>query len=150
ELRSPVRGTVNKIYLNTRGGVVKPGSPVMELVPLDDTLLVEARVKPQDVAFLYPGLPVTVRITAYDFAIYGGLKGTLEHVSADTVEDGDGSPCYLVKVRTDQTSITHKDKVLPIIPGMTVTADIMTGSRTVLDYLMKPIFKAGHNALGEK
>ena len=150
ELRAPVRGTVMQIYISTVGGVVKPGEPIMDLVPLDDTLLVEARVKPQDVAFLRPGQDVMVKISAYDFSIYGGLEGKLESISADTIEDKRGEHHYVVKVRTRKNAIIHHNEQLPIIPGMVVTADILIGKKTVLDYLLKPILKAKQNALRER
>ena len=150
ELRAPVRGTVKKIYITTVGGVVKPGENIMEIVPLDDTLLVEARVRPQDVAFLRPGQKAMVKVSAYDFSIYGGLPGVLEQISADTIEDKRGEFFYLVKVRTPETAIRHKGEVLPIMPGMVSTVDILTGKKTVLDYLLKPILKAKENALREK
>ena len=150
ELRSPVRGTIQKIYINTLGGVVKPGEPIMEIVPLDDTLLVEARVRPQDVAFLHPGQKAMVKVSAYDFSIYGGLDGVLEQISADTMEDKRGEFYYQVKVRTPQTAIVYRGESLPIMPGMMTTVDIMTGKKTVLDYLLKPILKAKQNALREK
>jgi len=150
ELRSPVRGTVKKIYINTVGGVVKPGESIMEIVPLDDTLLVEARVRPADVAFLHPGQHSMVKVSAYDFSIYGGLEGVLEQISADTMEDKRGEFYYQVKVRTAKTAIVHKGESLPIMPGMMTTVDIMTGKKTVLDYLLKPVMKAKQNALREK
>ncbi len=150
ELRAPVRGTVKQIHINTVGGVVKPGEPIMDLVPLDDTLLVEARVQPKDVAFLRPGQDVMVKVSAYDFSIYGGLEGKLESVSADTIEDTKGDLHYVVKVRTQKTAIEHNGETLPIIPGMMVTADILIGKKTVLDYLLKPILKARQNALRER
>ena len=150
ELRTPVRGTVKQIHINTLGGVVKPGEPIMDIVPLDDTLLVEARVSPKDVAFLRPEQDVMVKVSAYDFSIYGGLEGKLESISADTIEDRKGDYYYLVKVRTQKTAITHNDTVLPIIPGMVVVADILIGKKTVLDYLLKPILKAKQNALRER
>jgi adhesin transport system membrane fusion protein len=150
ELRTPVRGTVKQIYINTVGGVVKPGEPIMDIVPLDDTLLVEAKVNPKDVAFLRPGQDVMVKISAYDFSIYGGLDGKVESISADTIEDKRGNYHYLVKVRTQKTSITYHNETLPIIPGMMVTTDIMIGKKTVLDYLLKPILKAKQNALRER
>ena len=150
ELRTPVRGTVKQIYINTVGGVVKPGEPIMDIVPLDDTLLVEAKVSPKDVAFLRPGQEVMVKVSAYDFSIYGGLEGKLESISADTIEDKKGNYHYLVKVRTQKTAITYHNEVLPIIPGMIVTADILIGKKTVLDYLLKPILKAKQNALRER
>ena len=150
ELRSPVRGTVKQIYINTVGGVVKPGESIMEIVPLNDTLLVEARVRPQDVAFLHPGQKAMVKVSAYDFSIYGGLDGVLEQISADTIEDKRGEFYYLVKVRTPRTAIEHNGESLPIMPGMMTTVDILTGKKTVLDYLLKPILKAKQNALREK
>lgn len=150
ELRSPVRGTVKQIYLNTVGGVVKPGESIMEIVPLDDTLLVEARVRPADVAFLHPGQKAMVKVSAYDFAIYGGLEGQLEQISADTFEDKRGEFFYLVKVRTRKTSIEYRNESLPIIPGMVTTVDILTGKKTVLSYILKPILKARQNALTER
>ena len=150
ELRSPVRGTVKKIYLNTLGGVAKPGEAVMEIVPLDDTLLVEAKVRPADVAFIHPGQSAKVKISAYDYSIYGGLDGVVEQISADTLEDKRGEQYYQVKVRTPKTAILYRGKELPIMPGMMTTVDILTGEKTVLDYLMKPILKARQNALREK
>ncbi|WP_291332943.1 HlyD family type I secretion periplasmic adaptor subunit [Desulfovibrio sp.] len=150
ELRAPVRSTVKQIYISTVGGVVKPGEPIMDLVPLDDTLVVEAKVKPQDVAFLRPGQEVMVKVSAYDFSIYGGLEGKLESISADTIEDKKGEHFYLVKVRTQKNAIVYHNESLPIIPGMVVTADILIGKKTVLDYLLKPILKAKQNALRER
>ncbi|MDE5833215.1 MAG: HlyD family type I secretion periplasmic adaptor subunit [Desulfovibrio sp.] len=150
ELRAPVRGTIRKVYINTVGGVVKPGEPIMDLVPLDDTLLVEAKVQPKDVAFLHPGQNVMVKVTAYDFSIYGGLEGKLESISADTIEDKRGEYYYVVKVRTPKTAIEHNNEILPIIPGMMVTADILIGKKSILDYLLKPILKARDNALTER
>ena len=150
ELRSPVRGTVKQIYINTVGGVVKPGEAIMEIVPLDDTLLVEARVRPADVAFLHPGQKAMVKVSAYDFSIYGGLEAELEQISADTIEDKRGDFYYLVKVRTRKNSIVYRKEHLPIIPGMVTTVDILTGKKTVLDYILKPILKAWQNALRER
>ena len=150
ELRAPMRSTVRQIYISTVGGVVKPGEPIMDLVPLDDTLVVEAKVKPQDVAFLRPGQEVMVKVSAYDFSIYGGLEGKLESISADTIEDKRGEHFYIVKVRTQKNAIVYHNESLPIIPGMVVTADILIGKKTVLDYLLKPILKAKQNALRER
>lgn len=150
ELKSPVRGTVKQIYINTVGGVVKPGEAIMEIVPLDDTLLVEARVRPADVAFLHPGQKAMVKVSAYDFSIYGGLEAELEQISADTIEDKRGEFFYLVKVRTHKNAISYRKEQLPIIPGMVTTVDILTGKKTVLDYILKPILKARQNALRER
>jgi adhesin transport system membrane fusion protein len=150
DVRSPVRGTVKKININTIGGVVKPGESIMQIVPLDDTLLIEARIRPQDIAFLHPGQKATVKITAYDFSVYGGLEGKVEQISADTIQDNDGNSFYLVKLRTRASAIQYRGEQLPIIPGMMATVDILTGKKTVLDYLLKPILKARQNALRER
>ena len=147
---SPVKGTIKTIKVNTVGGVVQPGMDLVEVVPLEDTLLVEAKVLPKDIAFLRPGLPAIVKITAYDFAIYGGLKGTLEHISADTIQDDKGNAFYLVRVRTEKSYLGDSKKPLPIIPGMMANVDIITGKKSVLDYLLKPILRARYTALHER
>lgn len=150
DVRSPVRGIVKHIMINTLGGVVRPGDTILEIVPLDDTLLIEAEIKPSDIAFLHPGQKATVKITAYDFSIYGGLEGTVENISADTIENERGETFYLVKVRTKQNAMLYRGQRLPIIPGMTAGVDILTGEKSVLDYLLKPILKAKQNALRER
>ena len=150
EVRSPVRGTIKEIKHNTVGGVIKPAEDILEIVPLDDTLLIEAQVRPADIAFLRPGQDSTVKVSAYDFSIYGGLKARLEHISADTIKDEQGESFYRVYLRTERNTIQHQDKELPIIPGMTAAVEILTGSKTVLDYLLKPILKARDRALKER
>lgn len=150
DLRAPVRGTVKQIAANTLGGVIRPGDTILEIVPLDDTLLVEARVRPADIAFLHPGQKAMIKITAYDFSIYGGLEGSVEQISADTIEDKRGESFYLVKLRTKTNTIVYRGENLPIIPGMTTSVDILTGKKSVLDYLLKPILKAKQNALRER
>ncbi|SHJ30808.1 HlyD family type I secretion periplasmic adaptor subunit [Halodesulfovibrio aestuarii] len=150
DLRAPVRGTVKQIAANTLGGVIRPGDTILEIVPLDDTLLVEARVRPADIAFLHPGQKAMIKITAYDFSIYGGLEGSVEQISADTIEDKRGESFYLVKLRTKTNTIKYRGENLPIIPGMTTSVDILTGKKSVLDYLLKPILKAKQNALRER
>lgn len=150
DVRSPVRGTVKRLIINTVGGVIKPGEPIMEIVPLDDTLLIEARIRPADIAFLHPDQKAVVKITAYDYSIYGGLEGVVEQISADTIEDRKGEFYYLVKLRTRKSAIVYRGEALPIMPGMTATVDILTGKKTVLDYLLKPILKAQQNALRER
>lgn len=150
DVRAPMRGTIKRIMVNTPGGVVKPGETLVELVPLDDTLLIEARIKPTDIAFLHPNQKAMVKISAYDFSIYGGLEGDVEQISADTIEDKKGETYYLVKLRTQKNAITYRGENLPIIPGMTASVDILTGKKTVLDYLLKPILKAQQNALRER
>ncbi len=150
EVRSPVRGTVKQIYHNTVGGVVRPGENIMEIVPLDDTLLIEANIRPADIAFIRPGQEATVKLTAYDFSIYGGLKAKVEQISADTIKNEDGESFYHIRLRTKENKLTHNGSDLPIIPGMVASADILTGKKTVLDYLLKPILKAKQQALRER
>jgi adhesin transport system membrane fusion protein len=147
EIRSPVHGTVKQLYYYTIGGVVMSGKEIIEIVPADDTLLLEARIRPKDIAFLMPGQEALVKFTAYDFVVYGGLKGAVEHIGADTVMDEDGNPFYEVTVRTHEPSLAA-DK--PIIPGMVVEVDILTGKKSVLAYLMKPILRAKQYALTER
>ena len=146
-LRAPVRGTVKRLLINTVGGVVQPGKDVVEIVPLEDNLLLEARVLPRDIAFLRPGQKAVVKFTAYDFSIYGGLEGKLEHIGADSVVDEKGNAYYVVRVRTNQPSL---GKNLPIIPGMVVEVDIVTGEKSVLSYLLKPVLRAKARALSER
>ena len=150
EVRSPVFGTVKDIKLSTIGGVIRPGEEIMEIVPLDDTLLVEAKIRPADIAFLRPDQPASVKITAYDYSIYGGLKSRVERISADTIEDERGDRFYRVHLRTETNALLHKGNRLPIIPGMTAAVEIQTGQKTVLDYLLKPVLKARERALRER
>lgn len=150
ELRSPVRGTVKRVVVNTLGGVVRPGDPIMEVVPLDDTLLVEARIRPADIAFIHADQKAMVKISAYDFSIYGGLEARVEQISADTIEDRKGEYYYLVKLRTQKNAINYRNEQLPIIPGMVASVDIISGKKSILDYLLKPILKARQNALRER
>ena len=148
EIRSPVNGTIKQLKVNTVGGVVQPGKDLVEVVPSDDALLLEARVLPRDIAFLHPGQKALVKFTAYDFATYGGLEATLEHISADTVVDEKGNAFFLVRVRTLSSSIGLQK--FPIIPGMVAEVDILTGKKSVLAYLMKPILRAKAKALTER
>ena len=147
---SPVRGIVKQLLVNTIGGVIQPGSDLIEIVPLDDTLLVEARIRPQDIAFLRPGQHAMVKFTAYDYTIYGGLPADLEQIGADTVTDEDGNSFYLIKLRTRKSHLGTDDKPLLIIPGMIATVDIMTGKKSILSYLLKPILRAKAEALRER
>lgn len=146
---APVRGTVKNVRVSTIGGVIQPGEHILEIVPLEDQLLVEGKIRPSDVAFLHPGLPATVKITAYDYAIYGGLTGKVEHISPDTLKDDQkaaaGRPddtYYRVQILTDKSVLQAGGKDLPIIPGMVASVEIRTGEKTILDYLLKPVFKA--------
>lgn len=150
QVRSPVDGTVNQILVNTIGGVVKPGMDILEIVPDDDKLVVEAKIKPSDIAFIYPGLKAVVKLTAYDYAIYGGLEGEVVHISADTIVDEKQEHYYLVRIKTDKSYLGDEDNKKEIIVGMTVMADIVTGKKTVMQYLMKPILRARYNALRER
>ena len=150
QVRSPVDGTVNQLLVNTIGGVVKPGMDILEIVPDDDRLLVEAKIKPSDIAFIYPGLKAVVKLTAYDYAIYGGLEGEVVHISADTIVDEKREHYYLVRIKTDKNYLGEEDNKKEIIVGMTVMADIVTGKKTVMQYLMKPILRAKYNALRER
>lgn len=147
-IRSPVKGTVKRLLVNTVGGVVQPGKDMIEIVPLEDTLLLEARVQPRDIAFLRPGQPAMVKFTAYDFSVYGGLDGTLEHIGADTVTDDKGNAFYMVRVRTNRPGFG--DANLPIIPGMVAEVDILTGKKSVLTYLLKPVLRAQSVAMTER
>lgn len=147
EIRAPVRGTVQRLRANTVGGVVQPGRDVIEIVPLDDSLVAEAHIKPRDIAFLRPGQAAVVKLSAYDFNIYGGLDAVLEHISADTVIDENGEANYVVRVRTVETGFGDD---LPVIPGMMVEVDILTGQKTILSYLVKPILRAKARALSER
>ncbi len=151
-VRSPVKGTVNQVKVTTVGGIVQPGQDLVNIVPLNDTLLIEANIRPADIGFLRPGLPAVVKISAYDFSIYGGLKAVVEHISADTIMDEKGNPFYQIRVRTTERNyiIGKHGEHLQIIPGMSATVDILTGQKTVLEYLMKPIIKAKQNALRER
>lgn len=152
EIRSPVRGIVKDIRIQTGegAGVIRPGDPIMEIVPLDDQLVVEARIKPSDVAFLHPDQDAVVKITAYDFSIYGGLKGKLTGISADTITDEQGESFYEIRVTTDKNTITRNGQELPIIPGMVASIDILTGEKTVMEYIMKPLIKTVSQSLNER
>ena len=151
-IRSPMRGTVKNIRVTTRGGVIGPGEDIMEIVPLEDRLLVEAKVRPSDVAFLRPGQAATVKLTAYDYTIYGSLQGSLEQISADTISDENNpqDTYYRVYIRTETAELEGKDGPLPVIPGMVATAEVLTGQKSVLEYLLKPVLKVRDGALHER
>ena len=147
EVKSPMRGTIQRLHINTVGGVLTPGRDIMDIVPLNDTLLIEARISPRDIAFIQRGQQATIRISAYDFAIFGGLQATVSHISADTVTDEKDNTYYVVRLSTASQKL---DDTLTIIPGMTVQVDIVTGKRTVLSYLLKPLLRAKSNAMTER
>jgi adhesin transport system membrane fusion protein len=147
QVKSPVRGRVQRLLANTIGGVVQPGKDIVEIVPLDDNLVLEAKVQPKDIAFIRPGQDATVKFTAYDFSIYGGLSAKVENISPDTIVDERGNAFYLVRVRTTQVHFSDK---MPVIPGMTAEVDVLTGKKTVMAYLLKPVLKAKAYALRER
>ena len=147
QVKSPVRGRVQRLLANTVGGVVQPGKDIVEIVPLDDSLVLDARVQPRDIAFIHPGQKANVKFTAYDFSIYGGLDADVENISPDSVVDDKGNAYYVVRVRTHLTGFNEK---LPILPGMTAEVDILTGQKTVLSYLLKPVLKVKSYALRER
>lgn len=149
-VRSPMDGIVKKIHVTTLGGVVQPGMSLLEIVPLEDNLLIEAQIQPKDIGFLREGMRAIVKLTAYDFAIYGGLEGEVEHISADTIKDEKGESFYIVHIRTKSNSVGTEEKPLLIIPGMRTDVDIITGDKTLMAYLLKPILKAKQNALTER
>jgi len=165
EVRSPVNGIVNRVLVTTVGGVAQPGMPLVEVVPADDTLLIEARIRPEDIAFLAPGLPARVKITAYDYTRYGVLEGEIEHISADAVQvdEQEGITSYIAHVRTASANLPGTGKKasggdteavdpaqdLPILPGMVAEVDIINGKRTVLDYIIRPLLKLKETAFRE-
>ena len=149
DIKSPVNGTIKQMFVNTIGGVVQPGSDIVEIVPDDDSLVLETKILPADIGFIYPGLKAKVKFTAYDFAIYGGLDGSVVRISADTITDEEGNSFYIARIKTDRNHLGTKDKPLYLLPGMTSSVDIIVGKHTVLDYLLKPIIKAKDTALRE-
>ncbi len=150
ELRSPVNGIVNKLNVTTIGGVVQPSQAVAEIVPLDDTLLVEGRIRPADIAFIRPQQSAVVKISAYDASIYGSLRGFVERISPDTIAEKEGEPFYRVMVRTQKSYLGTEAAPLPIIPGMVGTVEILTGRKSVLAYILKPVLKVTNEALRER
>ncbi|KIM11938.1 MAG: hemolysin secretion protein D [Sulfuricurvum sp. PC08-66] len=147
---APVDGQVNQMFVNTLGGVIRPGMDLLEIVPSEDLLVIEAKIKPSDIAFLFPKQKAIVKFSAYDFAIYGGVEGELSLISPDTITDEEGNSFYLVQISTKKTYLEREGKRLDIIPGMTASVDILTGKKTIMDYLLKPIFKAQSHALSER
>jgi adhesin transport system membrane fusion protein len=146
-LRSPVKGTVKRLYVNTVGGVVQPGKDIVEVVPMEESLLLDARVLAKDIAFLHPGDKAIVKFTAYDFAIYGGLEARLEVIGADSVTDDRGNTFYMVRLRTAKSQLGQG---LPIIPGMVAEVNILTGKKSILSYLLKPVLRARQSAFTER
>lgn len=147
QVKSPVRGRVQRLLANTVGGVVTPGKDIVEVVPLDDALVLEARVLPKDIGFIHPDQSAMVKFTAYDFSIFGGLEARVENISPDTVIDEKGNAYYVVRVRTLKAQLSEE---LPIIPGMTAEVDILTGKKSVLSYLLKPVLRGKAYAFSER
>jgi adhesin transport system membrane fusion protein len=147
EIRSPITGDVKRIFVNTPGAVIMPGGAVAEIVPEEGGLVVETRLSPRDRAFIKPGHDAVVKFTAFEYAIFGGLEGTVEHISPDTITDEKGNTFYLARIVTDKTNFGED---LPVLPGMVAQVDIKTGKKTVLAYLLKPILRARANALRER
>jgi adhesin transport system membrane fusion protein len=147
EIRSRVAGTVKRLLVNTEGGVVQPGRDLIEVVPLKGKLILEAKVSPKDIAFLAPGQMAMVKFTAYDFSVYGGLEAKVIHIGADSVTDEKGNTFYIVRVETVKSALSGGQ---PIIPGMVAEIDIITGRKTILSYLLKPVLRAKQNAFTER
>ncbi len=148
---SPVKGTIKQIKVTTIGGVIQPGMDLVEIVPVDDQLVIEAQIRPADIAFLRPGQKAIIKLTAYDFSIYGGLEAKLEHISADTIiNEEDGKSYYLIRLKTSKNHLEKNGEHLSIIAGMTADVDILTGKKSVLDYMLKPILKAKERSLTER
>ncbi len=150
DVLAPTDGVINQVLVTTIGGIVDSGMPIVELVPLDDTLLVEAEVLPSDIAFLRPGQPARVKLTAYDFARYGALEGYVENISADAILNEQDQYMYVIKVRTHENSLPSDDGNLPILPGMVAEVDILNGKKTIMRYLMNPVLKLKDNAFRER
>lgn len=150
DLQSPVYGIVQRLHVTTERQVVKPGESIVEIIPLDGTLLVEAQIATRDIAFVRPGQDAVVKITAYDYGIYGSLKGKVERISADAILNDKGDSYYLIEVRTDRASLEKDGKVLPIIPGMVAEVDLITGGRTVAQYLLKPLTRLRSESMRER
>lgn len=150
-VKSPVDGTVHRILINTVGGIAKPGMNIVEIVPTQDNLIVEAKIRPADIAFLHPGQKAIIKFTAYDFAIYGSMQGVLTHISASTIVDEiDKQSYYLVRLKIDKDYMGDENKKLKLLVGMTADVDIITGKKTILDYILKPILRATENTLSER
>ncbi len=149
-VKSPVNGIVQKLFIHTVGGVVKPGADLVEIVPTNDKLFLEIKIKPSDIAFIHPGAKAKVKISAYDYAIHGGLIGTVINISPDTITDKKENTFYLIHVKTDKNYLGSAEHPLKIIPGMTASVDIVTGKKTVMQYILKPILKSKQYVFSER
>ena len=148
-VKSPIDGIVQKLYVNTIGEVVKPGATLVEIVPVNEKLIIKTKIKPKDIGFIYKGQKAIVKFSAYDYSIYGGLEGKVIAISPDTVKDERGHVFYIVKVETDKNYL-HNNKKLKIIPGMIATVDIITGKKTLMQYILKPILKTKEYSFSER
>lgn len=144
---SPVNGKVKRVLVNTIGGVIKPGESLVEIVPLEDELIIESKIKPEDIAFLYPGQKAIIKFTAYDFSVHGGLEAQLTGISADTIEDKRGNSYYLVELKTTNKFHDNQNNAMKILPGMTIAVDILTGKKTIMEYILKPLLDVKNTAL---
>jgi adhesin transport system membrane fusion protein len=150
-VKSPVNGVVKQLFINTVGGVVKPGSDIVEVVPMEDKLVVDTKIRPADIAFIHPNQKATVRFSSYDFAIYGALEGKVINISADTIVDEiDRKNYYLIQIRTDKNFLGNSETPLPIMPGMIATVDIIIGKKSIMDFILKPIMRAKQNFLSQR
>lgn len=150
DIKSPVRGIVQRVMFKTIGGVIQPGVEIMEIVPIDDKLLVQAKINPSDIAYIYPGQRAKVKFTAYDFTVYGGLFGTVTQVSADTIKDENNNYFYLVQIETDKNYLMRNNKKFNLLIGMITDVNIITGKKTIMDFLIKPLQKTKEEALTER
>jgi len=149
-VKSPVDGIIQKLFVNTVGGVVKPGENLIEIVPTNKKIYLEIKIKPKDIAFIHPGAKAMIKVSAYDFSIHGGLIGKVVNISPDTITDKKGNTFYIIDVQTDKNYLGSKEHPLKIIPGMTASADIATGKKTVLQYILKPILKSKQYVFTER
>lgn len=149
-VRSPVNGVVQKLFVHTVGGVIRPGEDLVEIVPSNKNLYLEVKIKPSDIAFIHPGAEAMVKVSAYDFAIHGGLKGTVIHISPDTVTDEQGETYYMIRIKTEKNFLGSPQQPKEIITGMTVDVDIVTGQKTVMQYILKPILKSKQYVFSER
>ena len=150
EIKAPMKGIVNRVFVTTIGGTVRPGDPIVEVVPEDDQLVVEALVLPKDIGFVKLGQPARVKITAYDYSIFGAMDGKVQSISADAVPNEKGEAFFQVRIETKTKAIEAIDKKLPIMPGMQAQIDIITGKKTILQFLSKPIVAMKENAFRER
>ena len=150
EIVSPIMGTIRDLKVRTVGGVIQPGEAMLDIVPLNDTLIVEAQISPSDVGFVHIGLPATIKVTAYDFSSFGGLEGVVEQISADTITDKREQSYYRIYLRTKSNFLEKNGRQYLIIPGLQVEVDILTGKKSILNYLMKPFLRAVDNSMTER